>query len=103
MKLSTEKRTIKAMIDIYCKKHHGFNSPCTECDNLLEYAYKRIDHCKFGENKPACNSCPVQCYAPAKREKIREVMRFSGKLMPLRHPYLSVVHLLKTKRKTADL
>jgi hypothetical protein len=45
----------------------------------------------------------VHCYALAKREKIREVMRFSGKLMPLRHPYLSVIHLLKTKRKTVNL
>ena len=101
MKLSIEKRTIKAMIAIYCRKHHGSASLRVECNALLDYAYKRIDHCVYGEHKPACNSCPIHCYAPAKREKIRDVMRFSGKLMPLRHPYLSVVHLLKTKRKKA--
>jgi hypothetical protein len=99
MKLSTEKRTIKAMVGIYCKKHHGFKSLCSECNELLDYAYKRIEHCKFGDKKPACNSCPVHCYAPLKREKIREVMRFSGKFMPLRHPYLSIIHLLKAKRR----
>ena len=95
MKLSAEKRTIKAMIGIYCKKYHGFNSLCSDCNDLLDYAYKRIDHCKFGLKKPACNKCKVHCYASDKCEKVKEIMRFSGRKMLLKHPYLTFLHFIK--------
>lgn len=99
MILTTEKRTISAMMKIYCKDHHGSASLCSECNALLDYACKRIDHCTFGVDKPACNKCPIHCYALVKREKIKEVMRYSGKKMPLRHPYLSLRHLMKSFEK----
>lgn len=103
MSLSTEKRTINALMKIYCRDHHGIPALCIECAGLLDYAYKRIDHCTYGINKPACNKCPVHCYAPVKRDKVKEVMRYSGKKMPLRHPYLSLVHMMKAFRKTSGI
>ena len=96
MSLSTEKRTIRAMMKIFCKDHHGSASLCCDCADMLEYAYKRIDHCTYGIDKPACKDCTIHCYAKEKREKIKEVMRYSGKKMPLRHPYLSLLHVLKS-------
>jgi hypothetical protein len=95
MKLSIEKRTIQAMMKIYCKKNHGLSTLCANCNNLLEHAMKRIDHCPFKENKPACNKCKVHCYASEKREKIKEVMKFSGKRMLWKHPYLTTRHFMK--------
>jgi hypothetical protein len=96
MSLSAEKRTISAMMNIYCNDHHGTDFLCSECSALLDYAYKRIDHCTYGADKPACKDCTIHCYAKEKREKIKEVMRYSGRKMPLRYPYLSAVHLMKS-------
>ena len=50
------------------------------------YAQKRLDGCKFGDDKPACTKCKVHCYQSVMRERIRIVMRFSGPFMPLVHP-----------------
>jgi hypothetical protein len=96
MSVSIEKQTIKAMITIYCKnRHNNGNGLCTDCSSLLEYANKRIDYCQFNPKKPACNSCTVHCYSEARREKVKEIMRYSGPKMPLRHPYLSLLHFFK--------
>lgn len=75
-----EKETIRKMIEIYCWKKHGTirGSLCPECRNLLDYAFSRLDLCPFKEDKPACRNCPIHCYRPDMRERIREVMRFSG-------------------------
>ena len=39
--IADEKRTIKEMISLYCRKHNHSCSPelCRECKELLEYAY----------------------------------------------------------------
>ena len=80
MSLATEKRTIAAIISIYCKdNHHTINTLCDECSDLRNYALKRIEQCPYQASKPACNTCTVHCYAPEKRERVRQVMRYSGK------------------------
>ncbi|NVO03054.1 MAG: nitrous oxide-stimulated promoter family protein [Bacteroidetes bacterium] len=101
MSVSVEKQTIKAMVEIFCKDHHQDSaSLCSECSSLLEYAFKRIEYCQFKDKKPACNNCTVHCYSESKREKVKEIMRYAGPKMALRHPYLSLLHLLKRKPKT---
>jgi hypothetical protein len=99
-KIQIEKATVKAMIEIYCKSNHKGENICTECNELIEYALLRTDKCKYKENKPACKNCTTHCYSPAKREKIREVMRFSGPRMIYKHPVLSLRHLFS--KLTAD-
>ena len=54
---------------------------------MLIYATARLDRCKFGDGKTKCHKCPVHCYRPDMREKIREVMRFSGPRMMFYHPF----------------
>lgn len=50
--LYDEKKTVKIMIKLYCNKKHGTKDGlCEDCEGLLEYAYKRLDGCKFGNNK----------------------------------------------------
>jgi len=88
------------MIRIYCRKHHaGSKDLCDDCRSLLDYAFCRLDRCVFGEDKPTCASCPVHCYKPAMRERVREVMRFSSPWMMLYHPILTVFHFWDGRRQ----
>lgn len=89
------------MIKIYCSYNHGANGKlCESCFSLLEYAFRRLDNCPYGIDKPACNKCSIHCYRKNEREEIKRVMRFSGIKMLLYHPILAIMHLLD-KRKEA--
>ena len=72
---------------------HGGPGLCGECRELLEYSLARLEHCKFGNAKTKCHKCPVHCYRPDMREKIRTVMRFSGPRMLLYHPLEALRYL----------
>lgn len=87
-----EEKTLAAMVRIYCRAHHGGAEICEECRVLLRYAHVRLDRCPFGEGKPTCVRCPVHCYKPEPREKVRQVMRFAGPRMLWRHPILAFLH-----------
>ena len=98
----TEKKTVTAMVRIYCAEHHGRpDDLCATCTSLLRYSHARLDACPYGRDKPSCRACPIHCYRPAERERMQVVMRFAGPRMMLRHPWLAVVHLWKERfRKT---
>lgn len=85
---------VKKMIGLYCRKKHHGNELCGECRDLKDYALKRLSYCRFGEGKTACSNCPVHCYKPVYRQKIKEVMRYAGPWMILYHPVYSIKHLL---------
>ena len=94
-RLDRERRTIASMIEIYCRgRHRRAEGLCAECEQLLAYATQRIDKCRFGENKPTCAKCSTHCYKPEMRQKVREVMRYSGPRMLWTHPILSVMHYM---------
>ncbi len=44
--------------------------------------------------KTKCHKCPVHCYSQDMREKIREVMRFSGPRMMFYHPLEALRYIL---------
>lgn len=50
---------------------------CGVCREFLLYAFERRLRCPL-EDKPACKHCQVHCFKPGHREKVREIMRFSG-------------------------
>ena len=82
---------------MYCAAKHGTShSLCAECEVLNNYAQKRLSYCKFGQDKPTCEKCPVHCYAPEMREKIRVVMKYSGPRMIFFYPRSAIVHLFKS-------
>jgi hypothetical protein len=88
-----EKRTVAAMIGIYCRAHHSTSGTlCGECDRLLVYACCRLDRCPFGAKKTPCARCQVHCYNATMRRRIKEVMRYAGPRMLYRHPILAVLH-----------
>lgn len=102
-KLATEFKTVKAMVEVYCKDHHDTKGElCTECRELLEYAEVRLDRCPYGEDKPTCNKCPIHCYKPAPKEQMRLIMRYSGPRMLLKHPILAIRHLVHEKREVLE-
>lgn len=99
-RLQREARTVEAMIRRYCRDHHGGASNlCSQCEELLAYARKRLRLCPFQEQKPTCSKCPIHCYAPGKGEQIKTVMRYSGPRMLLSHPILALLHILDGLRK----
>jgi len=99
-RIGRERRTIRAMVGIYCRAHHGTSRElCDDCRELLDYALRRLACCPFGEEKPACADCPIHCYKPAMRSRVQEVMRFAGPRMIRRHPILAVLHLWDKRRR----
>ncbi|MBI2831501.1 MAG: nitrous oxide-stimulated promoter family protein [Chloroflexi bacterium] len=89
--------TVADFVAIFCKeKHDGAKEPfpikderlrevlekkdlvlCPECSKLLQHAVVKLLLCPQ-DPKPMCKKCTIHCYAPWYRERIREVMKFSG-------------------------
>lgn len=103
-KREREKYVVSEMITLYCtKKHKNKSGLCPECAALLEYAKLRSDKCPFMETKTFCSNCKVHCYKKDMREKIREVMRFSGPRMIFTHPVLAISHVIESKKEKRRL
>jgi hypothetical protein len=99
-RINREKKTIKRMIGICCRdRHHSQRTMCPECRQLLEYAMERSDRCPYGVNKPTCGKCPIHCYEPAMRERIRSIMRYAGPRMLIYHPVLAILHFLDGQKR----
>jgi hypothetical protein len=100
-RLAREEKTIAAMIALYCRDHHAGEPGgglCPDCAELLDYARLRLEKCRYGADKPTCANCETHCYRPAMRERVREVMRYSGPRMLRRHPVLAVAHLVDGRK-----
>ncbi|NCC26905.1 MAG: nitrous oxide-stimulated promoter family protein [Gammaproteobacteria bacterium] len=103
-RIRREKKTITAMMAIYCRDHHpGHKGLCAECVSLLDYSHRRLDTCPFQDEKPACNLCEVHCYSAVMRERVRDVMRYAGPRMLRPHPILSLGHILDKLRPAPKL
>ncbi len=94
-KIDREKKTINAMVKIYCHDHHKTSGElCADCLVLQDYAHYRLNACPFNNEKPACKNCTVHCYSSKMKTRIIEIMRYSGPRMIFSHPLLSLRHLL---------
>jgi hypothetical protein len=99
-KFARERRTIEAMIGIYCRDHHEQRKGlCERCGEVFAYAELRLDKCLFPDNKPTCAHCPVHCYKPAMRDQVKQIMRYAGPRMIYNHPYLAIRHILDGRNK----
>jgi hypothetical protein len=89
-------QTLMKFISINCRENHdGFRAPfhfrvfdikqieekevflCEECTRLLTYGLTMRLKCPH-DPKPMCKKCEAQCYHGDYKDKIREVMKFSG-------------------------
>lgn len=99
-RIDREGRTVAVMIALYCRHHHGkAGALCAACEELASYARERLTTCPFQEGKTVCSKCSVHCYRPEMRQRVKEVMRYSGPRMMTRHPVMAVQHLLDQHRK----
>lgn len=96
-KRQREKETVSLMISLYCRKKHGHRELCPECAALDAYARQRSDKCPFMQTKTFCSNCKVHCYRPEMRQKIQQVMRYSGPRMIFYHPIMAVHHVICSK------
>ena len=98
-KIDKDTKILTKFIELYCKHKHfdidksTWNSQnnigkakdqdlflCHDCASLLDYSAKRRMLCPL-DLKPTCKKCEIHCYSSENRQKIREVMRFSGMQM----------------------
>lgn len=103
-KREKEKELVSQMIALYCRKQHdGRKGLCADCAELDAYARLRSDKCPFMETKTFCSNCKVHCYKLVMREKIREVMGFSGPRMIFYHPVTAIRHVIETRKEKKRL
>jgi hypothetical protein len=98
-RIARERKTVAVMIALYCGDLHGTSGLCSKCQELLDYAWIRLDRCQFQEGKTTCAKCPVHCFKPEMRTRVREVMRYSGPRMLFQKPLLAFFHLIDGLRK----
>ncbi|MGL4994389.1 MAG: nitrous oxide-stimulated promoter family protein [Bacteroidales bacterium] len=99
MNKTQEKALLKSMITIYCRGKHKSGNICSECNSLLEYAENRLDKCPMGDQRTTCQNCTIHCYSSNMKEKIRDVMRYSGKRIILYHPLSAIRHLMQLVKR----
>lgn len=101
MKPEKEIEVVTLMIRHYCHGKHKTRKHelCPECAGLSEYVKMRRIKCPHKENKPFCANCKIHCYKQEMRQRIREVMRYSGPRIVFRHPFISLKHLIESKRQ----
>ena len=97
--LLEESKTIRVMVNLYCRDNHEDLPPCESCLELLEYAIERVRQCPLQEERMTCGRCPIHCYKPARKAQAARIMRFSGPRMLLHHPLLAIAHQLDSFRK----
>jgi len=102
-------RTLMKFVGIFCRENHsGPKAPfsfkildikeiekkviplCPDCTRLLTYGLTMRMKCPHNP-KPMCKKCETQCYHGDYKEKIREVMKFSG-LYVIKHGRVDMVY-----------
>ena len=87
-KKSKDLRVLRDFVAIFCRENHRTESKNTfsvrdarlhqALGELLSHGMAKLLQCPY-DPKPMCKKCETHCYAPGYRERIREVMRFSGR------------------------
>ncbi|MDP2916774.1 MAG: nitrous oxide-stimulated promoter family protein [Dehalococcoidia bacterium] len=109
-KKARDLKVLKDFVHIFCRQNHRTESGepfalkderlrqalggkelmlCHECSRLLNHGMAKLLLCPY-DPKPMCKKCTTHCYAPGYRERIREVMRFSG-LYLIKHGRLDLI------------
>jgi predicted amidophosphoribosyltransferase len=93
--MKRERKTIKVMIKIFCKRNHKPKSTlCKDCQKLLEYAFERLSNCSYKKDKPTCRNCVIHCFKEPEKSKLRKIMRYSGPRILFTNPILAINHLI---------
>ncbi|HEY90705.1 MAG TPA: nitrous oxide-stimulated promoter family protein [Dehalococcoidia bacterium] len=100
-KKTKDARILVDFVGVFCRENHQYESKslfpgedeamrqvagdrplllCPDCRKLLYHGVVKLLQCPY-DPKPMCKKCETHCYASGYREKMREVMRFSGLYM----------------------
>ena len=91
-RIMREKRTVAAMVDIYCRAPHGSSGPVRQVRQAPGLRLLPARSLSVRREKTPCARCQVQCYGATMRTHIKEVMRYAGPRMLFRHPILALLH-----------
>ncbi len=93
---SDELALVERMIRLACEGEHGTaeGTLCDACAALCDYVRARLERCPYGAEKPTCRQCPIHCYRPTERDRIKAVMRYAGPRLLLRGDLAALKHLL---------
>jgi hypothetical protein len=98
MPFLNQEKLVSDMIHFYCMKVHlTKNGLCDSCKDLNDYAQLRLIKCPYGKGKPVCSNCKIHCYKKDYKERIKEVMRFSGPKMIYHKPIAGIKYIIKKK------
>lgn len=86
-----KKKVVQIMVSAYCKGVHKSEALCSSCSELLDYANDRISCCNKNNT---CDTCKTHCYKMEMRNRIVEVMKYSGPRMIYKHPILVIKHMI---------
>ena len=79
-KIEREKQTVCKMIELYCRHHLKQNRMPDEYQHLAEFACRRLDHCKYGEQKTACNPAIITIATIMKRNLCTTFRRLANEV-----------------------
>ncbi len=95
-RIKKDEKVLIKFITIYCKEHHLKKGKhefkqgmCKECFELFEYAIQRNIDCPL-DPKPQCKHCRIHCYKPDMKQRIKDVMKFSG-LYLIKHGRIDMI------------
>lgn len=105
----SDMETLIRFVGIFCRKNHGgdktlftfslfdtkmvpYKRPalCPGCMRLLRYGLAMRLRCPH-DPKPMCKKCGAQCFNSTYKQKIREIMKFSG-LYLIKHGRLDMIY-----------
>lgn len=99
-KIDYEINILLYMIELYCRYNHnnynkifGSKNICKECEEVYNYACERTSKCRFISTKTFCSACTSHCYKKDMRDKIKNIMIFSGKRMIFYKPIIALKHV----------
>ncbi|MCS2716230.1 nitrous oxide-stimulated promoter family protein [Bacteroides thetaiotaomicron] len=92
-RITQEKRTVEIMIRLYCRKKRRMQPFVRSAKSCSATHMPVLTIVRSERKKSSCKKCPVHCYKPAMRKRMREVMRFSGPRMLFYAPLEAIRHL----------
>ncbi len=97
-RIDQEKDTLQKMVTLYCRHRLKVKYIPESYEQLIAYAFRQLERCRWGAKKPNCHQCKVHCYAPDKRRQVREIMKWAGPRMIIYAPMKAMRYLINSMR-----
>ena len=75
-----EIKPLPVWVELYEQRHPAPADTPEHYRDLLAYAVKRLEKCRYGEDKPACKQCRCTVISQKPREEMKVIMRWAGRV-----------------------